>query len=97
VKHICIETAAKKSNKKPMQRLAAVSVIDVGNGAPTPDGSYLNARNIADTLAFTNVSITATSAINYVDAVNLGTARYGASYFNLTNTAPTTSILANVT
>jgi hypothetical protein len=58
----------------------------------------VNATNIASTLAFTNVGITATSEIDYVDPVNLGsTVQFGPTYYNLTNTAPITSIQANVT
>jgi hypothetical protein len=33
--------------------------VTIGNGSPTPDGSYINAGNIALTLGFTNVAVRA--------------------------------------
>jgi hypothetical protein len=76
----------------------AVSVVSVGNSPSSVDGSYLNAGDIADTLALTNVHVIADSEIKYLEDVNFGTSPdFGPTFFDLTNTAPTTSILGNVT
>ena len=78
------------------QNALAVSVVSVGNGVAAGDGSYLNAFNIAQTLFFTTVNVVASSEVRYVDPVNLGTSGFGTNSFNLSSTAPLTSVLADV-
>ena len=75
----------------------AVPLVTVGNGTASPDGSYLNAVNIASLLAFTNDAIAATNQIIYADSVNLAnTVQFGPTFFDLNNTAPTLTIDNNV-
>ena len=58
-------------------RVDAVNSVSIGNAAEAPDGSYRNAQNIADYLTFTNVTVSATSNIDIVDAIDLGTSIFG--------------------
>ena len=37
---------------------SAVSVVTIGNGTQSSDGTYVNAQNIADGLTVTNINIT---------------------------------------
>lgn len=76
---------------------AAASIINIWNGAASGDGSYLNSGNIANTLAFTNVNVSATQEIRYIETVNLANGSFGQTFFNLTNTAPKTTVSGDVT
>lgn len=78
------------------QNALAIAVVSVGNGPPSGGGSYLNAFNTAQTLFFTTVNIVADNEVRYVEPVDLGTSGFGTNSFNLTSTAPLTSVLANV-
>lgn len=80
----------------PQSALAAL-VVNIGNGPDLVDGTYLNAQNIADNLVFTSISVQADNEIKYLETVDLGTSSYGIPGFNLANTAPKISILADVT
>ena len=51
-----------------------VTTVTIGNNDPSFDGTYLNAGNIADALAFTTVQIIADSTITIEDDIDLATA-----------------------
>ncbi len=70
----------------------ALTDVQIGNGPASPDGSYLNAQNIAATLAFTNVSVVATNSIAVVDPVDLSTGTFGPAFGSLGLQAPTVDI-----
>src|SRR5687768_10334342 len=75
----------------------AVATISIGNGPAAPDGSYLNAENIANTLAFTNVNVSATSSISVVDNIDLSfSPAFGPTFFNVSLSAPTVNIDSNM-
>lgn len=48
----------------------AVTNLSIGLGPDTPDGSYLNAVGLSDTLAFTTLIIQADNSITFVDPVS---------------------------
>ena len=63
--------------------------VQIGNGASLPDGSYLNAGSLADTMAFTSIIVMADNNIDIVDAINLSSGSFGTTYGDfilLTNT-----------
>ena len=66
--------------------------VSIGNGTQLPDGSYLNAQNIANTLALTSVHIQGTSSITIVDPIDLSTSTSGTPHFNLFLNSPTCNI-----
>lgn len=71
-------------------------VVTIGNGPAAPDGSYINATNLRQNLLFTNVTVTAENEVRYPDVVNIGTTTFGTNSRNITHTAPTLSVLADV-
>src|SRR6185295_19645507 len=52
-------------------RLASAGTVTIGNGPDSPDGSYLNAGNMADTLVFTTVEVIASAGINVADDIDM--------------------------
>ena len=71
----------------------AAAIVSIGNGAASPDGSYLNAGNIANTLAFTNSNIAATTSIDVVDPIDLSTSSlFGPTFGTVNFGAPTINI-----
>src|SRR5262245_59878166 len=74
----------------------AVTSVTIGNGPASPDGSYLNAGNIANTLAFTNVNVTATSDITIADNIDISTGQFGPTFFNLSLSAPVINLTHNI-
>ena len=55
--------------------------VSIGYGPTTPDGSYLNAEDVANTLVFTTVQIQADSNIDFVDDMDLAQSTYGTPVF----------------
>jgi hypothetical protein len=74
-----------------------VPLVQVGNGPHQPDGSYINATNLAQNLFFIAVPITAENEIRYAETVDLGTTTFGPSRFDVTHTAPLVTVLGDVT
>lgn len=76
----------------------ALTTVSVGNGAANPDGSYINAQNLADTLASANVTLSADSEVDIVDSIDLSfsTDLNRATVETLTLQAPTVRIEQNV-
>ena len=80
-----------------LQPAYAVPVVFIGNGPNVPDGSYLNAGNLAITLAFTSVEIEADTEIVIVDDIDLSQSSFfGRTYYDLVLRAPTISINHNI-
>ncbi|MGD1018918.1 MAG: hypothetical protein ABSA12_06320 [Verrucomicrobiia bacterium] len=78
-----------------------VAAVTIGNGPTSPDGSYRNADDIAQTLSFTNVGITSTNggtySINIGDNINLANSlELGPAYFDLLLTARTINLTNNI-
>lgn len=74
----------------------ALPLVQIGNGPPQVDGSYLNATNLGQQLFFTDVNIVADSEVRYAEAVNIGTATFGTNARTITHTAPTLTVLGDV-
>ncbi len=74
------------------------AIVSIGNGPNTPDGSYINAGSLADTLFSSNVTLSATSQVAIVDDISLATSpSFNATTLgSLTLQAPTVSIGGNV-
>lgn len=74
------------------------AAVSIGNGPSTPDGTYMNAQNLADTIFNTNVTIAATSHLDVVDSIDLSVSpTFNAGTLgSLTLTAPTLNISGNV-
>lgn len=73
----------------------AVPTYTIGNG---PDSSsYINAVSLANTMAFTSVTISADSAVTVADPVDLSTSLFGPTLFDLFLQAPTVSIDGKLT
>ena len=70
--------------------------VSIGYGPTTPDGSYLNAEDVANTLVFTTVQIQADSNIDFVDDMDLAQSTYGTPVFFLFLTAPTVNFSHNI-
>jgi len=75
---------------------AALVSVSIGNGTASPDGTYLNAGNVASTLAFTNVTVTATNNIDVVDSIDLSTSQFGPTFGDLILNAPTVNLNNNM-
>jgi hypothetical protein len=75
---------------------AALPLVQVGNGPQQPDGSYINAINLAQNLFFIAVPITAETEIRYAEAVDIGTTTFGPNNRDITHTAPLVTILGDV-
>jgi hypothetical protein len=76
---------------------SALVTVSIGNGVTAPDGSYLNAASVADTLAFTNVAVNATNQISVVDPIDISVSGFwGPTLFNLNLTAPTFNLNNNL-
>ena len=73
----------------------AATTVTIGNGPELPDGSYINAQNVANNLVFTSVAIQADTSIT-IDNINLSTSIYGIPAFDLSLIAPTITIGADV-
>jgi hypothetical protein len=75
----------------------AVPIVSIGNGPAAPDGSYLNSTNIANTLAFTIVNVSATTSIDIADPIDISTSpSFGTTFFNLSLAAPTVNLNNNI-
>lgn len=73
----------------------AVPTYTIGNG---PDSAtYINAGSIANTMAFTSVTISADNAVTVADPVDLSTGLFGPTLFDLFLQAPTVSIDGKLT
>jgi hypothetical protein len=77
---------------------AQPAVVSIGNGNPLPDGSYINAGDLADTLFSSNVTIAATSQLSVVDNINLSVSPSfnTTTLGSLTLRAPIVTISGNV-
>ena len=80
----------------PARSVLAVNEITIGYGSGTPEGTYLNAQNIANNLIFTSIAIQADTAITIEDDIDLSTSPFGTPVFGLTLIAPTINIDKNV-
>ncbi len=77
--------------------LGQVASVTIGNGPAQPDGSYLNATDIAGTLAFTYVGVTSTNKIDIADNIDLAnTALFGPTYFDLSLNTVTINLLHDI-
>jgi fibronectin-binding autotransporter adhesin len=70
--------------------------VTISNAAASPDGSVLNAANMANTLDFTNVAVSATNNIDIGDNINLSVGSFGPTAGSLSLTAPTINFTHNV-
>ena len=73
------------------------TTINIWNGAAQPDGSYVNAQNLANTLSFSPLSLLASNDINVLDNVNVSNGIFGLTTNNMTWIAPTINVNYNVT
>src|SRR5262245_55890041 len=65
-------------------------IITIWNGPDAPDGSFLNASSLADTMAFTTVLVIAEQEIVIADDVDLSeSVFFGPTIFDLMLQAPT--------
>lgn len=71
---------------------AAVLDVTIGNGPDAVDGTYINAGSLANTMAFTSVSIQADNGVTVADPVDLSTSLFGPTWFDLFLQAPTVTI-----
>ncbi|MDD9901774.1 MAG: filamentous hemagglutinin N-terminal domain-containing protein [Alphaproteobacteria bacterium] len=92
-----VDTSAPKG-KRGMLLIDPASVL-IGNAAPTPDGSYVNAMNLAETMFTSNVTIIADNNVDVVEDVDLSTSPlFGLSTFgSLALNAPILNIDGDVT
>lgn len=65
-----------------------VALVAIGNGIASPDGSYLNAQSLANSLSLTFVSVQADSAINVAESVDFTHGMFGVPNGNMTWAAP---------
>ena len=66
--------------------------VSIGNGTEQVNGTYLNAKNVTDSLVFTSINIQASASITIVDPIDLSTSVYGIPVFTLFLTAPVCNI-----
>jgi hypothetical protein len=75
---------------------AAEPVVLIGNG-PDSGSTYINAGSLANTLAFTGVTVMADATVQVDEAVDLSTSLFGPTLFDLFLQAPQVVILGDVT
>lgn len=76
--------------------LAVPLDVQIGNAPSSQDGTYINAGDVANTMAFTTVYVAATGSASIVEPVDLATSLFGPTVFGLWLDAPTISILGDV-
>ncbi len=74
----------------------APTFVTIGNGADQPDGTYLNAQNIADNLVFTSITVQVDNNINIEDNIDLSTSIYGTPAYDLSLVAPILNMSHNM-
>lgn len=74
-----------------------VAIVNIGNGASLPDGSYVNAQSLANTMSFSVATVQASSDINVLDDVNFSLGFLGTTSGNMFWLAPTINASHNVT
>jgi hypothetical protein len=63
----------------------AAYYLNIGNGPDLPNNTYLNANSLADSLAFSDISLQANNSISIVDPIDLSTTFfYGPTTYKLT-------------
>lgn len=75
----------------------AVPLVAIGNGPDAVDGSYVNAGSLANTMAFTSVTILADSTVEVADDIDLANSLFGPTVFDVFMQAPTVTIDGKVT
>ncbi|MEZ0261919.1 MAG: filamentous hemagglutinin N-terminal domain-containing protein [Alphaproteobacteria bacterium] len=89
-----VDTTAKKGLTGTL--LIDPATVTIGNAASSPDGSYLNAQAIADTLSLTHVNVLADNDIIVDEDINLSSGVFGPTAFNLTLTSQLIDIIGNI-
>lgn len=74
----------------------AVPIVSIGNGPDVNDGTYINAGSLANTMAFTSVTILADQTVSIVEPIDLSTSLFGPTVFDLFMQAPTISVDGDV-
>jgi len=74
----------------------AVPIVAIGNGPDINDGTYINAGSLANTMAFTSVTILADQTISVVEPIDLSTSVFGPTLFDLFMQAPTVNVEGDV-
>lgn len=77
--------------------MAAPLAATIGNGPDVNDGTYLNAGSLANTMAFTSVTLLADNSITVADPIDLSTSIFGPTVFDLFLQSPTVTIDGAVT
>jgi hypothetical protein len=72
------------------------TAVVIGNSPSQPNGTYLNAQDIADNLVFTSIFVQATTSLTIGDPIDLSTSTFGTPHFNLTLFAPVCNIDHNI-
>lgn len=85
------------SSGAALQSAFAQSIVTVSNNPSTLSGDNINAQDIANNLVFTSITISASNEIQYFPSLNLGTSIFGIPAYDLTSSAPTVSILGDLT
>lgn len=68
---------------------ALPALVRIGNAPSSQSGDYVNAGDIANTLAFTSVTIAAEDVVRVEDPSNVSTGVFGSSLFDVFLQAPT--------
>ncbi len=77
------------ANGQVGQLLIDPTSVSIGTGSQTvSSGTYLNAQNLANTLAFTSINIQATSNIDVINNIDLSASANGTPSYGLTLSAP---------
>ncbi len=71
---------------------AAILDVTLGNGPNAVDGSYINAGDIANTMAFTSVTIAADRSVTVAEPIDLSNSFFGPTPFDLFLQAPSITI-----
>jgi hypothetical protein len=70
---------------------AAPLLVEIGNG-PDSGSTYINAGSLANTMAFTSVTVVADNEVRVAESVDLSTSVFGPTLFDLFLQAPTVTI-----
>ncbi len=70
--------------------------VTIGNGAQQPNGTYLNAQQIANNLVFTSITVQATGSVSIVEPSDLSESSFGTPQYNLSLVTPTLNVDASL-
>lgn len=75
----------------------SVATLTIGNGLSNNEGTYINAQDLADLLAFTFADVGANSSITVAEAINLSGSIFGPTFADIALNSATVTIDGTVT